>query len=68
VERLTNRYRSGGAAVLISRKRGQPSNHQLPGGLAHRALAIIRERYPDFGPTLACEELLECHGTHPKWR
>jgi hypothetical protein len=25
-------------------------------------LAIIRERYADFGPTLACEKLYECHG------
>jgi hypothetical protein len=23
---------------------------------------IIRERYADFGPTLACEKLRECHG------
>ncbi|PAJ97769.1 integrase, partial [Burkholderia ubonensis] len=62
VERLANRYRSQGAAGLVSRKRGQSSNHQLPAGLADRALAIIRERYADFGPTLACEKLWECHG------
>jgi hypothetical protein len=30
--------------------------------VARRALAIIRERYEDFGPTLACEKLRECHG------
>jgi hypothetical protein len=30
--------------------------------LARRALTIIRERYADFGPTLACEKLWECHG------
>jgi hypothetical protein len=34
----------------------------LPAGLAKRTLAIIRERYADFGPTLACEKLDECHG------
>ena len=62
VERLANRYRSQGAAGLVSRKRGQPSNHQLPMDLVDRALAIIRERYADFGPTLACEKLRECHG------
>lgn len=28
-------------------------------GLAERALHIIRERYSDFGPTLACEKLAE---------
>lgn len=62
VERLANRFRSEGAYGLVSRKRGQRSNHQLPAGLAKRALAIIRERYGDFGPTLAGEKLWECHG------
>lgn len=62
VERLANRYRSQGAAGLVSRKRGQRSNHQLPAGLEERSLAIIRELYGDFGPTLACEKLDECHG------
>src|ERR1700722_10725983 len=62
VERLTSRYRTEGATGLISCKREQPSNHQLPAGLADHALAIIRERYADFGPTLACEKLRECHG------
>ena len=38
------------------------SNHQLPAGKAEHALALIRERYTDFGPTLACEKLHESHG------
>jgi hypothetical protein len=25
-------------------------------------MALVRERYADFGPTLACEKLAECHG------
>ena len=29
---------------------------------ADRARSIIRDRYADFGPTLACEKLYECHG------
>lgn len=33
-------------------------------GLAERALHIIRERYADFGPTLACEKLTEVHGLY----
>jgi transposase len=62
VERLVLRYRSEGAHGLVSRRRGCPSNHQLPDVLVRRALTVIRERYADFGPTLACEKLRECHG------
>ena len=38
------------------------SNHQLPQIVLDRALGLIHERYADFGPTLACEKLRECHG------
>src|SRR6202171_5372719 len=62
VERLVMRYRESGAAGLVSHKRGNPGNRKLDEGLAVRALTIIRERYADFGPTLACEKLRECHG------
>ena len=61
LERLLKRYRNEGAAGLVSRRRGRPSNHQLAPGVAQRALGLIRDRYPDFGPTLACEKLAECH-------
>ncbi|HTU62846.1 MAG TPA: ISNCY family transposase, partial [Polyangiales bacterium] len=62
VERLVARYRESGAAGLASRKRKAPGNRKLDEGLALRALTTIRERYADFGPTLACEKLRECHG------
>ncbi|MCO8369077.1 ISNCY family transposase, partial [Burkholderia cenocepacia] len=62
IERLVTRYRESGAAGLTSRKRGRPGNRRLDEELARRALTIIRERYADFGPTLACEKLSECHG------
>jgi len=61
VDRLTERYRLQGALGLLSRKRGQV-HHCLEPEPAAVALAIIRERYPDFGPTLACENLREVHG------
>lgn len=64
VHRLVQRYRDEGVSGLTSRKRGQPSNHQLRFGLEQRAAALIREHYPDFGPTLAAEKLAECHGLH----
>ena len=62
VERLVKRYEARGPAGLVSARRGRPSNNQLDAGLASRALALIQQRYPDFGPTLACEKLRELHG------
>lgn len=62
LERLLQRYKAQGAAGLLSRMRGRPSNHQLPAGLAERAIALIRQFYADFAPTLATEKLRERHG------
>jgi transposase len=61
VERLFARYKRDGPTGLVSRRRGQ-RNHVLPDGLREEALCIVRTRYPDFGPTLAHEKLLEVHG------
>jgi hypothetical protein len=61
ISRLVRRYAASGPAGLISGKRGQPSNRELPVDLRARAMALVRERYADFGPTLACEKLRECH-------
>src|SRR5206468_4939448 len=39
--------------------RGRPSNRRLPAAVREAALAAVRERYADFGPTLAAEKLEE---------
>jgi hypothetical protein len=39
-----------------------PQQPGKPGELRTKALAIIRQRYWDFGPTLASEKLREVHG------
>lgn len=44
------------------RSRGRTGNRLLPASLTDQALSIIRERYRDFGPTLAREKLEEIHG------
>lgn len=62
INRLIQRYIDAGASGLVSRKRGKPSNFQLAPGVGASALAIVRERYQHFGPTLACEKLRELHG------
>jgi len=62
VFRLLKAYRSEGATGLISKRRGRPSNRGKPKELRDKALAIIREQYWDFGPTLAAEKLRAGHG------
>src|SRR5487761_2739196 len=44
------------------RKRGCPSSRRLPEVLHAEAVGLVREKYGDFGPTLACEKLAETHG------
>ena len=62
VRRLLERLQSDGAAAIRHKARGRPSNHRISGGVRDYALAIVRERYADFGPTLAAEKLAEQHG------
>lgn len=56
-QRVWARYKVGGAAGLVHRGRGKPSNRGAPGELRGRVLERYEERYPDFGPTLAAEKL-----------
>jgi hypothetical protein len=62
IRRLVERLRAHGPTGLVSRRRSKPSNNRLDAMTADRAISIIRDRYADFGPTLACEKLYECHG------
>lgn len=61
VRRLFAEYKKIGSLALISKKRGKPSNHQLPEGLKELVLALIKKHYPDFGPTFAHEKIKEIH-------
>jgi hypothetical protein len=58
----TGAYKVDGAAALTSKKRGRPSSRRLPDALRAEAVGIVREKYGDFRPTLACEKLAEVHG------
>ena len=62
VFRLLAGLKHGGAASLVSKRRGRPSNNRLPEAYRDLALSLVRERYADFGPTLAAEKLAEVHG------
>src|SRR6266550_1056272 len=59
--RLLKRYRDGGAAAIANRRRGRPSNNRLSDAVRDHAIALVREYYADFGPTLAAEKLAERH-------
>lgn len=55
--RQYKRYRELGDRGLIHRSRGRPSNRGYAAAFKEKVLARYRERYPDFGPTLAAEKL-----------
>jgi hypothetical protein len=57
--RLLTAYRNSGGSALIHKARGRASNNHLIGGVREYAMAIVRSKYADFGPTLASEMLLE---------
>lgn len=61
VHRLLQAYDESGAAGLVSKKRSRPSNRRHSEDFRNAALDLIRERYLDFGPTLAREKLIELH-------
>lgn len=62
VQRPLKTFREDGAIALRHRARGRPSNNRTLEGLRDLTLSIVRERYADFGPTLAAEKLAERDG------
>jgi hypothetical protein len=62
VFRLLRGFKQDGAATLLSKRRGRPSNRRRPDEVRTLALSLVRERYPDFGPAFATEKLSEVHG------
>ena len=61
VRKLVKRLRKEGDRGLAHRLRGRPSNRAYDNELRRRALALIRESYDDYGPTLASEMLASEH-------
>jgi len=62
VGRKLERFRAEGPGGLAHAARGKPGNRSLPDKTKTEALGLVREKYPDFGPTFASEKLLELHG------
>jgi transposase len=62
VKRLLKNYRREGAQGLVSKRRGRPSNNRLSEKTYQKALGLLKSKYEGFGPTLACEKLVEVDG------
>lgn len=61
VKKLAGRLRNEGDQGLAHRLRAKPSNNGHGAALREQALALIGERYSDYGPTLASEMLAAEH-------
>ena len=59
VRRLLLGMAKRGDQAVVHGLRGQPSNRRLGRGFEQKVLARVRQRYADFGPTLAAEHLAE---------
>jgi len=57
MRRSFKRFDEQGAAGLVHKSRGQPSNRALPPEFRHKVLERYQQRYGGFGPTLAAEKL-----------
>tara|TARA_R110002110_G_scaffold19648_1_gene80911 strand:+ start:1120 stop:2499 length:1380 start_codon:yes stop_codon:yes gene_type:complete len=60
--RLLKRYRTDGAAAIRHKARGKAPNNKIHKSKRDYAVALVKESYADFGPTLAAEMLAEHHG------
>lgn len=56
--RLWKRYAASGDAGLVHGLRGKIGNRATKGSFKASVLKLYREKYDDFGPTLACEQLV----------
>jgi transposase len=65
VERLYAAYKRAGAAGLISKRRGRPSNRRLPEAFQNAVVESVRADFADFGPTLAREKPAERNAAVP---
>jgi transposase len=61
-KRLVRAWRREGDAGLVSRQRGRPSHRRMSDAARGLIEALLRDKYADFGATLAAEKLLERDG------
>ena len=61
-KRLVARWKRDGDAGLVSRQRGRVPNNRLSDEARGRIAVLLKDKYADFGPTLAAEKLEELDG------
>jgi transposase len=61
-KRIYQRYLAGGDEALVHGNTGKKSNNKTDEEIVKKAVELYRERYCDFGPTLAQETLFERDG------
>lgn len=59
IRRLLFRLEEQGDRAVIHGLRGRPSNRRLTARFEQKIVARVRQRYADFGPTLAAEHLAQ---------
>jgi transposase len=62
IKRMYKAYRENGVKGLVSKRRGRKSNHRMKEEVVQKVIDLIKSKYPDFGPTLAHEKLVEKEG------
>lgn len=62
VRELVARLHREGDRAVVHGLRGRPSNRKIPLARERKAVGLVRAKYSDFGPTLACEYLAQKHG------
>ena len=59
IRRIIKAVRNEGERGVIHKSRGMVSNRKIPDKIRGKVLMFYKKKYPDFGPTLACEKLSE---------
>lgn len=59
LRRIMHRFRVEGPGAVIHGLRGRVSNNKTSQEILDKAIALVREKYWDFGPTFASEKLEE---------
>lgn len=61
IKRLLKKFREFSDLGLIKQPRSNKAPRSYNPIFQQKVLGLLRENYPDFGPTLAREKLLQCH-------